>query len=89
MGDPDLQSLSAVDVVFLRARLSCLSCLSTVASFKAACLVWTIMLQNDVCVGSLDLFELQKESSSLLRMNSKNVLLKTESASFLAFKSVT
>lgn len=53
MGDPDLQSLSATDVVFLRARLSCLSCLSTVASFKAACLVWTVLLENDVYFGSL------------------------------------
>lgn len=86
MGDPDLQSLSAIDVVFLRARLSCLSCLSTVASFKAACLVWTVMLENDVCFGSLkSVFEPQKESSSLF----KNELLKTESASFLAFKNVT
>lgn len=53
MGDPDLQSLSANDVVFLRARLSCLSCLSTVASFKAACLVWTVTLENYEYFGSL------------------------------------
>lgn len=76
------------DEVFLRARLSCLSCLSTVASFRAACLVWTMLLEN-VCFGSLKCFELLRESVLCKNEFMCAVWLKRESASVSGFKSLT